>query len=1046
MQKSQIFPVTEAQLGLLVIDRSVTARNLYNIILEVTLDPRFRPEEVRAALAAVAEAQPALRLGLHHSPTPYAELSTPPTAEDLPLESHRVTHGEFSQRRAALLEELSAHAFALDEPPLFRASHLWQDDGGRSVLLFAVHHTVFDGFSTGPFARDLGAALRGGFAADELRTEREAALRAELEAQLAAATAEDIESEVDELAAKLRSAPATELYPRPGRPGHTDFIGERIELPLTAEESAAVDSLCRDLGVTSFTFYSSVYSAVLARHSGNSSATMGATLMSRSTLGSFDLCGFFVNTLPITVPVDWAAPFDEFTTKVVDDEVEDTKFRSHIPFNRVVERCAPDRSGNRNPVFSALLAMQDSTVTEPGQPVLAVRQHGNGTAKFDLLLFATPTADGWLLELEYDRELLPPVVADGVATSLREAIRRAVSDPGRTVAELFEDVPPATHSAQAAPEPDHATVYEWVIETAAAHPDRTAIVEDGAGTTYAELVRKAHELAHGLAHQGVGHGSVVGVATSGLTETVATVLAVLERRAAYLPLDPQLPAERLGAMVSQADCRLVVGAGEFGAASVRSATELAGLAGAPAQPAPVRRSAADPVYTMFTSGSTGKPKGVLMGNGALVNLAHWQLGVLDMDGTTRFMQYAPIGFDVSFQEIFPTLAAGGTLVSRDPVDRRDLPGLVRRVRETEVTHLYLPVAALRPFVLAAEEASADLPRLRHVCVAGEQLQADSAVRRFFRQRPHIRLFNMYGPTETHVVTAHELSADALPWPSHVPIGRPIPGVSAQVVDVTGHLAPAGVPGELLLGGRCTAEGYVNDPERTAERFVPDPYGGHADARRYRTGDVVFRDEHGVLVYSGRDDHQVKIRGHRVELGELESAALNVPGVRSAVAAVRQDGAERQLVLFLVVHESAPADPQAVRGALAMTLPSYMLPAHLLVVDSVPLSHNGKVDRTALLRDLPDLLGAESGTAPDTAEAGLDQPLVAEIRELWAELLGRHVPVDGSLVDHGAHSLNVLTALSRIEQRYGVQVPVLDFFRTPTVRALAETVAAGRERA
>ncbi|MFF3210044.1 amino acid adenylation domain-containing protein [Streptomyces sp. NPDC002886] len=1069
MQNSQMFPVTEAQLGLLVIDRTVAARNLYNIVLEFRLDPRIGAEELSAALAKVTAVQPTLRLGLHEAPSPHAALIGPLPPERLPLETEQVPAARFPGRRSALLEQLSAHVFSLDSPPLFRAAHLRSEDASAATLLFAVHHTVFDGFSAGPFTGDLTAALAGTLDVEALRAGREGALRAELQAQLAAAAEEETEEEAAALAARLATIRATELYPRPGRPTETDFAGARIELPLTAEESKSVDAACRTLGVTPFTFFAAVYAAVLARHSGGDCATLGATLMSRRTLGSFGLCGFFVNTLPMAVPVEWTSSFEEFVAKVVDEEVEDTKFRSHIPFNRIAAHCAPDRSSNRNPVFSALLAMQDSTVVEPGGPVLSVRQHGNGTAKFDLLLFATPTPGGWLLELEHDLALLPPAVAQGIADSLREAVASAARNPGRTLAELFSDAGPVP-AAEPARAGDyatdhatgHATVYEWVMATAAAHPELTAITADGATTTYGELARTVRALARGLAEQGVGHESVVGVATRGLTETVASVLAILERRAAYLPLDPQLPSERLDTMTAQAHCRLVVGEGTFGTAAVLTPEQLAESgrrSGGPrgsAEASTGARGPGDPVYTMFTSGSTGRPKGVLMGNGALVNLTRWQLDVLAMDETTRFMQYAPIGFDVSFQEIFPTLAAGGTLVSREPVDRRDLPSLVRRVAETGVTHLYLPVAALRPFALAADELNEELPTLRHVCVAGEQLQMDGAVQGFFARRPRVGLFNMYGPTETHVVTAQELTADTQPWPAHVPIGRPIPGVGAQVVDVTGHLAPAGVPGELLLGGECPAQGYVNDPERTAERFVPDPYGTGPDARRYRTGDLVFRDERGVLVYAGRDDHQVKIRGHRVELGELENAALTVPGVRAAVAAAHKEGAQRELALFLVPDKERTAAPATVRAALAATLPSYMVPAHVLPVASIPTSHNGKLDRAALLRALPELLLAAQPQHADGADgaydtesgaaAGLDSSLVEGLCAIWSTVLDRHVSAHRSLFDQGAHSLNVLTALTRVENQYGVRIPVLDFFKTPTIVALAQAVAARRNRA
>ncbi|MZE79645.1 AMP-binding protein, partial [Streptomyces sp. SID5475] len=460
-------------------------------------------------------------------------------------------------------------------------------------------------------------------------------------------------------------------------------------------------------------------------------------------------------------------------------------------------------------------------------------------------------------------------------------------------------------------------------------------------------------------------------------------------------------------------------------------------------------------YVMFTSGSTGRPKGVVMGNGPLLNLASWQIGALAMGESTRFLQYAPLGFDVSFQEILPTLLAGGTVISREPADRRDLPAVVRRVTESGATHVYLPVAALRPFVQAATAADAAFEQVTHVCVSGEQLVVDREIEDFFTARPWMELVNLYGPTETHAVTTHRLSASRPDWPSHVPIGLPIRNVTAQVVDSTGHLAPIGVAGELFAGGACPAAGYVNDPGQSAERFVEDP-GGPPGARRYRTGDQVMWNHESLLVFLGRDDHQVKIRGFRVELGEVESAALAHPGVRQAVAAVRGEGADRHLLLFLQSADrpDGPADRSSGGGArggladevarlLTARLPGHMLPRRVLPVDAVPITGNGKFDRPALLALADRLIRDEREQGGDERLAVPEDVLEAWLLDLWSGLLDRRdLPTGGSLLDYGAHSLNVLTALTRIEEEYGVRVPVLDFFRAPTVRQLAGLVRAG----
>jgi amino acid adenylation domain-containing protein len=1018
-------PLTESQLGLLVVHRAVPVPHLYNIAVELRLDPAVPSVTLRRALAALLEVQPALRLALLDV---RAVLGEPPAPADVPLR-HVLVGGEFEPRVTRELDDLAATAFDLAHAPLLRAVHLTSADGRHSALLLVVHHTVFDGFSLQPLVRDLTAALAGDLDVGALRPVREAALRRELTAQSRASGESRVEDRARDLGRLLRETPATVLFPHPNRPTTTGFSGERRRIELPAGLSAEIDRTIAELGVSPFAFFSGVLAAVLGRHTGTAPVTFGTPVVARRTIASHDLCGFFVNTLPLVVDVPWRLGFDEYLRTAVAEEVDQVKRSVAVPFNRVVRHADPDRSGNRNPLFSVMLAMQDSTAVAPGGPVHLVREHGTGTAKFDLWLGVTPTPDGWLLELEHDTSLLRPPVVDAVATSLTGALAAVTANPTTPLMELFADASDdeTTRADGYWREPAAPDLDGWLGQAAARHPDRIAVEEDARSLTHAELQRRVGEVAAGLRAEGVGPGDVVGLTTETLVDTVVAILAVLRLRAVFLPLDLSLPAERLSYMVGKAGSRVAVGTGDPGV-PVFAPAEL--------RDEPVESDGSgtseDGVYIMFTSGSTGNPKGVLMHNGPLVNLSAWQLDALDMDEHTRFLQYAPLGFDVSFQEVAPTLMAGGAVVSREPADRRDFPAVVRRVRDTCVTHVYLPVAALRPFVQAAE--GLDLPDLTHVCVSGEQLIVDEEIRAFFIRHAGARLINLYGPTETHAVTTHRLSAEDGPWPSHVPIGLPITGVTAQVIDRTGHLAPRGVAGELLLGGRCPARGYVNDPERTAERFADDPHA--PGGTRYRTGDQVMRDEHGVLVFLGRDDHQVKIRGYRVELGEVENAAQQHPGVQRAVAAARGSGADRHLVLFALADE---VDDDALRSRLAEVLPAYMVPARILRVDSVPTTGNGKVDRPALLAIADRLITEERREQRPPAPTAAD-PLESWLQALWAELLDQPLPpVDRSLLEIGAHSLNVLLALMRIEQEHGVQVPILEFFRAPTVSSLATLV-------
>ncbi|MFD0312737.1 non-ribosomal peptide synthetase [Streptomyces flavalbus] len=1033
-------PLTAAQQGLLMVHRTVDVPHLYNVVAELELDPRLGEADLDRALTEVLSVQPALRTAVRERPAPHAVLTDP--AGGAPLRGVTADAAEFEARRASVLAELGATAFDLTRAPLLRAVHLRAADDTRATLLLVVHHLVFDGFSLRQFVRDLRSAVRGTLDVATVRVARERALRRELEAQSAATDDASAERAAVELAERLRAVPATVLAPRPGRPTGTAFTGDRRAFPLSPELSKALDRLGADLGVSPFVLFSAAYAAVLARHSGNTPVVFGSPVMARRTLGSFDLCGFFVNTLPLVVDVRWEQGFDAFVRETVRAEADRVRGQAAVSFDRVVRHVQPDRTTDRNPVFSAMLAMQDGTDVEDGPDavVRAVREHGNGTAKFDLWLGVTPGPDGWLLELEHDRELLPEPFVSALADSLTDLLARVTERPGTPLAELFEDASlPESRADDGYGRPaPHTELRPWVRAALARRPDATAVEEDGRRVTYRELDALVRAAAAGLARRGTGPGTVVGLTTTTLVDTVVTVLATLERRAVFLPLDLSLPGERLAYMVERAGCRLVVGEDGPGLDAVDTVSPAELLAAEGTEAPDTAADLDDPVYIMFTSGSTGRPKGVLMGNGPLVNLTAWQLDALAMDEDTRFLQYAPLGFDVSFQEILPTLIAGGTLVSRDPADRRDLPAVLARVRERRVSHVYLPVAALRPFTRAAQDLGDALPDLRYVCVSGEQLLLDDGVRGFFADRPHLRLVNLYGPTETHAVTTHRLESDPKAWPTHVPIGRPITHVSAYVLDGTGHLAPPGVPGELYLGGDCPAHGYVNDAERTRERFLPDPRADRpGTARMYRTGDQVVRDEHGVLVFLGRDDDQVKIRGHRVELGELETAAASHPGVRLAVAAVHGTGGEdRHLQLFVVPEDGSAATPDEIRRHVAGAVPGYMVPARVLPVAAVPTTRNGKVDRTALLAEAERAVREEDASAA-AAVTVADDPLLAWLQELWSGLLGRTgLPVDRSLFEYGAHSLNVLTARAAIEEAHGVQIPILDFFREPTLRAQA----------
>ncbi|WP_370947062.1 amino acid adenylation domain-containing protein [Amycolatopsis sp. cg5] len=1036
---SQAFSITGSQQGLLVVHNRAAGQPVYNMLVRFDLDPRHDAARVEAAIAAVVAMQPALRQTFGVLPEMHARLT--PAAPAVPCERVVVAAADFDEAVVATSQRIGRPEFDLENGPAYRFATVRASDDSASVILLADHHIVLDGLSVGPLVGDLERMLTEPLTRAEIDAKvelRERAYLKEMAAQQRAGTADATLERSAAWAERLRAVPPLELAPRPGRPTQTSFSGARVRWQLSDAEAAALTATCQDLNVSPFVLFTGIYGAVLARHGNVPEVLVGSPFLARRTIGAFDLCGFFVNTLPVTVGVDWTRSVADHLSTVVTEAIDFCRANTDISFTQLVADVRPDRTTNRNPLFSAMVAMQDTFTAGTDGPVRRVTEPGNDTAKFDLWLGLTPVDGSWLLELEYDLELIAPAIADELLTSLRTALRRAITDSSLSLAGLFADASAgaSTRSDGWRAQPEHATLVDGVEAPARRTPDAIAIDEPGRQVTYAELVDAVERASGGLAERGIGRGDLVGLAGDNLVDAVTAVLAILRRGAAFLPLDANLPKERLTYMVGKADCRLIAGNEVVPDVSTVAIKELV-----EAEPGEAQGDPDAAVYVMFTSGSTGTPKGVQMGQRWLTRLAAWQVDALGMDHDTRFLQYAPLGFDVCFQEILPTLLSGGTVISRGAADRRDFAAVLKRIAESEATHVYLPVAALRPMVLHALDRGTRLPALRKLCVSGEQLLVDEQLREFFVQHPHCELVNHYGPTETQAVTTRRLSAEDASWPTHVPIGTPLPGVAAYVVDATGHLAPTGVSGELFLGGDCLSDGYRNDPGLTGERFVPDTFAG--EGLMYRTGDLVVRDHRGELIFLGRLDTQVKIRGNRVELSEIEAVATRVLGVRQAVAVVHGEGSAKEIALLLLPHPGATPEPERVRTHIAATLPEYMRPLWIFTVDEIPATPTGKTDRRALGRILDEQLAAHRQDEVTVAEYESD--LERDLAALWSRVL----KIDGILRDrpvleYGAHSLNIFTTFAEIQQTYGVTLTMGEFFASPTIATLASMIHSVQE--
>ncbi|RZM03544.1 MAG: amino acid adenylation domain-containing protein, partial [Variovorax sp.] len=600
-------------------------------------------------------------------------------------------------------------------------------------------------------------------------------------------------------------------------------------------------------------------------------------------------------------------------------------------------------------------------------------------------------------------------------------------------------------------------VHRLVELQAARSPDAIAVAFGAQALRYDELDARAGLLAGALRARGVGPDVPVALYVERGLDMVIALLAVLKAGGAYVPLDPSHPPERTATILSGALPRVILTQSTLrGALPAMPATpdaetllldapaDAAAAFGAPKPGAAARVDATTPdhlAYVIYTSGSTGTPKGVAMHHGALVNLLRWQAAHPAVARPQRTLQFAALGFDVAFQEIFATLSVGGTLVLIEESVRRDPQALAEVLRAQRVERLFLPFIALQNLAEYVVAAGETLPALQDVMTAGEQLHASPAVRAFFERMPGCRLHNQYGPTESHVVTALQLGADPRDWAALPSIGRPIANNRIHVLDRLGRTAPLGVAGEIHIGGAGVARGgYLHRPELTAERFVADPFDADPAARLYRTGDIGRWTAEGEIEYLGRNDHQVKVRGFRVELGEIESALLACPLVREGVVLARRDhdnnggGGDARLVAYVTAQPgtAAGADlPHRLREHLKATLAPYMVPSVFVVLDAMPLSPNGKVDRRAL----PEPLAERPEMAEPFEEGRTDAErsvCAAFARALGIDRAGRA----DNFFDLGGDSLRVLKVLADLQASSARRLSTNLFFQDPTPQAIA----------
>ncbi len=936
----------------------------------------------------------------------------------------------------ALADAQFRRRIPIDELPLIRW-RLVRLGPGRHALLHQEHHLVHDGWSMMVFVRELrelyAAEVEGGHPGLRPMTlqfrDFAAWQRRLLETEIA-------ERQLAYWRERLADPPEPmELPYDRSRPARQTFRGDQVVVDVPADVVEGVRSFARSEGVTPFMTMLAAHCLLMQRYSGAGEVIVGSGLANRRLRELDPMLGMFINTVALRVGLSDDPTVSELLSRVRAAVLE-AQENQDVPFPRVVEAVAPARSSSHTPLYQTLFSIADAPLPELERAGLRIdpdETPGNGSAKAEINVVvvnhdgrgeapAAPT-----IIWEYNGDLFTAATAERMVADYVRVLESLVSDPGARTSTLPLLSPKergrllVDWNDTAVAYPREASLDRVFAEVAARDPEAIAVVSGDDSLTYAELDLRSNQLARYLGGRGVEPGSRVGISTGRSLEMVIGLLGILKAGAAYVPIDPSDPEERREFVRLDAGISLLVDP-----LLVRDST----IANESDEPVEAPVSATGEAYVMYTSGSTGRPKGVLVTHRNVVRLVSGQ-SYADFGPDQVFLQMASLAFDASTFEIWGALLHGARLVLY-PAGSIDLTELRVSIQQHGVTTLWL-TAGLFHQVVDMEVDS--LRGLRQLLAGGDALMPDR-VSRAIRALPGIKVINGYGPTEATTFSCCFDATSGVAFDDSVPIGRPIANTSAYVLDGQLEPVPVGVPGELFIGGDGVALGYLNEPELTAERFIQHPFG---EGRLYRTGDTVRWRPDGQLEFLGRDDLQVKVRGFRVEPGEVEAALVSHPAVReAAVVAPADRNGDRRMVAF-VVTDSGSAEG-ALRVHLAGKLPSYMVPAAFVPLERLPVTPNGKVDRAALAER------AARGALPvdppeqDRAEPAPEGGTQEVIAGIWADVLGVEAagPEDDFFV-LGGHSLLALQLIHDVNESFGTDLTVRTLLVEPTLGALVREV-------
>jgi amino acid adenylation domain-containing protein len=1019
-QEVFVFPASFAQQRLWLIHQLEPNDPSYNIPTVLRLQGQLNVTALQQALDEVVRRHEVLRTTFAIVNEKTAQIIHPQL--QIPIERIDLGDVPAEERWNEAMRRVTEQAwqpFDLEAGPVLRASLLRLEEEDHLSIL-TMHHIICDAWSQTVLVGEI-SALYDAYVHERPSPLPELAIQyadfAEWQQQWL--TGEVLESQLAYWREQLDGVPPVLNLPtdRP-RPAIQSHRGASQTINLAPSVAQALKELSSQENATLFMILLAGLNALFYRYTGQTDIVIGTPFIPRNQAETEKLIGFFVNTLPLCTNLSGEPNFRELVQRV-QEVVVGAYAHQELPFEKLVEELKPERSLSYAPLYQVVFAYQSITTQPPALTglQLSVPFVENTTAKFDLTFLATETEGGINCTFEYNTDLFEAATIKRMLGHLRNLFEAAVADPLQRIGDLpllsaAEQDQLVEWNNTTTEYPRQRCVHELFEEQAARAPEATALLFEDETLSYGALNERANKLAHRLRALGVGPEVTVGVLLDRSTELIVALLAILKAGGVYVPLNAAYPKERLALMCDDAQLRLVITQETFANLDDEPSTNLNN-----------NTTSANRAYVMYTSGSTGRPKGVNIEHRSIVRLVK-NTNYADFSSTQTFLQFAPATFDASTLEIWGSLLNGGRLVIM-PEGATSPEELGEVLQRHEVTTLWLTAGF---FHLMVDENLEGLRSVKQM-IAGGDVLSPAHIAKVLRAFPDCRVINGYGPTENTTFTCcHAMQAgDELG--ASVPIGRPISNTRVYLVNQRFQLVPVGVPGELLAAGDGLARGYLGDAALTAEKFIPDPFSTEPGGRLYRTGDLARYLSDGTIEFLGRADQQVKIRGFRIEPEEIEFVLEQHPSVQRAVVQVKQDAdGDKQLVAY-VAHDGEVASDD-LREYLAAKLPDYMLPSAFVMLDELPLTTNGKVDRSRL----PELgewsANREEYVAPST-------PLEELVCNVFADVLRlQKVGANENFFHLGGHSLSATRVISRLKEAVGPIVSLRDLFEAPTPALLA----------